>query len=63
MTKEEIIEIRKSLGITQEQFAALMGCSFTSVNRWEMGHASPSRLYEREIRTLARKNTSHREVK
>lgn len=55
MTKEEIISIRKSLGLTQERFAALLGCAFTSVNRWEMGHTSPSRLYAREIRKLKEK--------
>jgi len=57
MTKEEIIHIRKSLRLTQEQFAALLGCAFTSVNRWEMGHAAPSRLYQKEIRELFKNMT------
>src|SRR5580704_1709606 len=34
--------IRKSLGLTQEQMARLLGVSFVSVNRWEGGHSSPT---------------------
>ncbi len=33
--------IRKSLGLTQERMAHLLGVSFVSVNRWEGGHSSP----------------------
>jgi superfamily II DNA or RNA helicase len=32
------------LGLTQVQFAELMGVSFASVNRWENGQANPSAL-------------------
>ena len=34
--------IRKSLDLSQEQMARLLGVSFTSVNRWEGGHSSPT---------------------
>lgn len=34
--------IRKRLDLSQEQMARLLGVSFTSVNRWEGGHSSPT---------------------
>lgn len=36
-----LTSVRKSLGLTQEQMARLLGVSFVSVNRWEGGHSSP----------------------
>lgn len=35
ITADEIREVRKSLGLTQEEFARLMGCSKPTVVRWE----------------------------
>lgn len=35
ITAEEIKEIRKSLGLTQSEFAELMGCSKATAVRWE----------------------------
>ena len=32
---KEIKELRTTLGLTQEQFAAKLGVTFTTVNRWE----------------------------
>ncbi len=37
-------EIRSELGITQEQFARELNISFSTLNRWENGHTTPSRL-------------------
>ena len=37
-------ELRGRLGLTQAQFAELMGVSFASVNRWENGQSRPSPL-------------------
>ena len=34
--------IRKRLDLSQERMARLLGVSFTSVNRWEGGHSSPT---------------------
>ena len=34
--------IRRRLGLSQEQMARLVGVSFTSVNRWEGGHSTPT---------------------
>lgn len=38
----ELVAIRRKLGMTQEQMARLLGVSFVSVNRWEGGHSSPT---------------------
>ena len=45
---------RTRLGLTQEQFAARLGVTFASVNRWENGHVIPSRLALRQIEDLVR---------
>lgn len=34
-------ETRKRLGLTQVQFAQVLGVSFQSVNRWERGKTKP----------------------
>ncbi|MBT4822682.1 MAG: helix-turn-helix transcriptional regulator [Lentisphaerae bacterium] len=46
--------LRDRLGLTQEQFASRLGVTFASVNRWENGHVTPSRLALRQIEDLAR---------
>ena len=39
---EQIKQIRKSLNLTQKQFADLIGAGLRSVIRWEKGEKSPS---------------------
>lgn len=46
--------IRKRLGITQEKFAARLGVTFTSVNRWENGRTRPSPLALRQIEDIVK---------
>lgn len=41
MTGEEIKQLRKAMGLTQQEFAAELGVSFAAVNRWERGHNAP----------------------
>lgn len=42
MTDKEIIQTsRKMLGLNQEQFAALIGCSIQAVQSWELGRRNP----------------------
>lgn len=52
MKPQEITEIRKKLGVSQERFAHMLGTTVVTVNRWENGKNSPSRLYIREIQNL-----------
>lgn len=48
----KIKELRTSLGLTQEQFAAKVGVTFTTVNRWENGKSKPSPLALKRISAL-----------
>ncbi|MCP4682420.1 MAG: helix-turn-helix transcriptional regulator [Desulfobacterales bacterium] len=49
-----IKEIRVSLGLTQEQFAAKIGVTFSTVNRWENGRGAPSPLALRQINKFSK---------
>ncbi len=46
--------VRSRLGLTQEQFASRLGVTFASVNRWESGRVTPSRLARMQIEDLLR---------
>lgn len=59
MTPEEIHEIRTFIGVTQEKFAQMLGTTVASVNRWENGKVSPSRLYIKEINELRKNHGSY----
>ncbi len=50
---ESIKALRQSRGETQEQFAARVGVTYSTVNRWERGHAKPSRHTARLLDALA----------
>ncbi len=47
-----IREIRLEMGLTQEQFAAKLGVSFPTVNRWENQKAKPSPLAIQKLNKL-----------
>lgn len=47
-----IKDLRAKLGLTQEQFAAKVGVTFSTVNRWENGRGKPSPLAVRRIEEL-----------
>ena len=51
---ESIRELRTRLGLTQEEFAHAIAVTVSTVNRWENGHASPSKLAWRAIPGLLR---------
>lgn len=42
--KKRIKELRKLMGLTQERFAAQLGVTVSTVNRWENGKGKPSPL-------------------
>lgn len=52
MESSRIRELRKRLGLTQQQFAAQLGVSFVTLNRWENGQAKPSALGLEKLRAL-----------
>lgn len=45
-------EIRIEMNLTQEQFAAKIGVSFPTVNRWENQKAKPSPLAYQKLQKL-----------
>ncbi len=47
-------EIRGRTGLTQEQFAARLGVTFPTINRWENGRAKPSPLAVKQIEAILR---------
>jgi DNA-binding XRE family transcriptional regulator len=49
---ERIKRVRGRLGLTQTQFADLLGVSFTTVNRWENRQSRPSQLAWSQIEQL-----------
>ncbi len=46
--------LRERTGLTQEKFAAKLGVTFPTINRWENGRAKPSPLALRQIEKLLR---------
>jgi DNA-binding transcriptional regulator YiaG len=57
-----IRELRIKLGMTQEEFAHAVAVTFSTVNRWENGHAKPSKLARRAIEALARRGVPRRDT-
>ncbi len=47
-----IKDLRAKMGLTQEQFAAKVGVTFSTVNRWENDRGKPSPLAMRRIEEL-----------
>ena len=50
---DAIIALRRRLGFTQEAFAAAVGVSVSTANRWERGHGRPSPLACRAMELVA----------
>jgi DNA-binding transcriptional regulator YiaG len=51
-TSALIKETRRRLGLTQEKFAAKLGVTLPTVNRWENGRTRPSPLAIQNLREL-----------
>ncbi len=49
MTPEKIIELRKSLDCTQEEFSKILGITAVALSRWENGKSRPQ---ERKVKLL-----------
>lgn len=47
-------ELRERTGLTQEKFAAKLGVTYPTINRWENGRAKPSPLAMQKIEELLR---------
>lgn len=55
MNEVEIKETRTALGLTQEKFAARLGVTLKTVNRWERTHSKPSPLAVEKIKALQKR--------
>ena len=51
---EFVREIRRSLNCTQEELAAQLGVTFSTVNRWENSKSYPSKLAVRLLKSTAK---------
>jgi len=51
-----VLELRKRLGMTQEQLARELGVTVGTVNRWENGRFRPSPLALRGLERLAERS-------
>ena len=54
MNGETIKKLRLELGYSQQEFAAAIGVSFATVNRWENGKAKPQKDRIDRIRALSK---------
>ena len=47
-----IRKLRTALGLTQEQFAAKIGVTYSTINRWENNKSKPSPLAMQKIKKI-----------
>lgn len=52
MTPAGIRRIRKTLGLSQEEFARTMLVTFGTINRWEVGRTAPLGIHLRMLHLL-----------
>ncbi len=63
MNPNQIRFLRQTTGLTQQQFADLLGVSFVTLNRWENGQTKPSAMGVAKLKELSDKQLSaHTEV-
>jgi len=55
MDAQRIRELRQRLMMTQEDFAHMIGVTFSTVNRWENGKSQPNRIAVRLLAGLEKK--------
>lgn len=53
---EKVLELRGRLQLTQKQLAKKLGVSYTTVNRWEMGHYEATKLVRHKFDALCKDN-------
>ncbi len=53
---EFIRQLRRQIGMTQEEFAHALGITVGTVNRWENGRFKPSKLARATILEFARRH-------
>jgi putative transcriptional regulator len=61
-TRASIRELRRNMRMTQEELAHTLGITVATVNRWENGHAKPSKLARKAIERLVQYRTDSGDV-
>jgi len=56
-------EIRRQLGLSQEDLARELPVSFATVNRWENGQAKPSKLAKAQLHAFCSKQVGEGRLK
>jgi putative transcriptional regulator len=56
-------DVRRQLGLSQEDLARVLGVSFATVNRWENGKTVPSKLARAQFDTFFAKMTKQGKLK
>jgi len=56
-------EIRRQLGLSQEDLARELGVSFATVNRWENGQVKPSKLAQAQLNAFCAKRVGEGRLK
>jgi DNA-binding transcriptional regulator YiaG len=62
MTAQEIATVRKSLGLTQSDFARLFDAHVMTISKWERGLASPSPYQASLMEHFRRTANAHKEI-
>jgi transcriptional regulator with XRE-family HTH domain len=62
-TSKMIRRLRAAFGLTQEQFAAKIGVTFSTINRWENDKGKPSPLAMLNIKKLQKRLKQNKQSK
>ena len=52
-TPEAVRDLRRRLGVTQQQMADRLGCHLRAIGQWEQGTRTPTGLYAAALDRLA----------
>lgn len=53
-TSKLVRKLRERMGLTQEKFAAKLGVTCPTINRWENGRSKPSPLAMKQLEDILR---------
>jgi len=60
---ELVKEVRRQLGISQEELAHELGVSFATINRWENGKTTPFKLARAQFDAFCRKMVAAKKLR
>ncbi len=60
---KQVKEVRRQLGLSQEELAHALGVSFATVNRWENGKTTPSKLAIKQYTAFCEMNARSGKLK